>query len=171
MPPDYKDRVQRQADEMKKEFGAKLALDQSQLASQAENELRFNQRVQDVQAGGAPVATGVLPIRVQIPTSGELYRFAETLVSGEPMTLRLTYVAGGLKRLVLALFLAAVALAIYLFLRRSPEEPWPRGSRFCLGVKSRGPRGRDRDSARVFPALRVLPLGPPVCIPMLFRQP
>jgi hypothetical protein len=122
MPPDYKDRLLRQADEMKKEFGAKLAFEQSQLASQAENELRFNQRVQDVQAGGAAVATGVLPIRVQIPTSGELYRFAETLVSGEPMTLRVTYVAGGVKRLVLAVLLAAVALAVFLFLRKSRRD-------------------------------------------------
>lgn len=119
MPPDYRDRLLSQAEEMKKEFGAKLALDQSQLASQAENELRFNQRVRDVQAGGAVAATGVLPIRVQIPTSGKLYRFAETLVSAEPMTLRLTYMAGGITRLVLVLLLAAAALGIFLFLRKS----------------------------------------------------
>ena len=62
---------------------------------------------------------GVLPIRVQIPTSGELYRFAETLVSGEPMTLSLTFVASGLKRLVLAFFLAAGALAVFSILRKS----------------------------------------------------
>jgi len=119
MPPDYKDRVQRQADEMKKEFGAKLALDQAQLASQAENELRFTQRVRDVQAGGVVATTGVLPIRVQIPTSGELYRFAETLISGEPVTLSLTYVADIFKRLVLAILLAAAVLAIVLIVRKS----------------------------------------------------
>jgi hypothetical protein len=125
VPPDYKDRVLRQADEMKKEFGAKLVLDQSQLASQVENELRFNRRLQDVQSGGAPVAAGVLPIRVQIPTSGELFRFAETLLSGEPMTLRLTYVGGGLKRLVLGLLLAAVSLAVYLLLKKSLRNRKP----------------------------------------------
>ncbi len=119
MPPDYKDRVLREADEMKKEFGAKLALDEIQLASQAENEIRFNQRVQDVQAEGAAVSTGVLPIRVQIPTSGELYRFAETLVSGEPMTLRLTYITGGIKRLVMLLLLAAASFAVFLYLRKT----------------------------------------------------
>ncbi len=119
MPPDYRDRIQRQADEMKREFGGKLALDPSQLTSQAENEFRFNQRVQDVQAGGATVAMGVLPIRVQVPTSGKLYRFAETLVRGEPMTLRLTFLAGGIKRFVLVFFLSAAALAAYLVLRKS----------------------------------------------------
>ena len=119
MPPDYKDRLERQADEMKKEFGAKLAFDQAQLASQAENELRFNQRLRDVRTGEGTTPTGRLPIRVQIPTSGDLYRFAGTLVSGEPLTLTLTFVAGGLKRLVLAVVLAAAALAIVLAMRRS----------------------------------------------------
>jgi hypothetical protein len=60
----------------------------------------------------------VLPIRVQIPTSGELYRFAGTLISGEPMTLSLTFVSGGLTRLVLAIVLAAAAISIYLSMRR-----------------------------------------------------
>jgi len=118
MPPDYKDRVERQAEEMKKEFGAKLALDRAQLASQAENEIRFSERLRDVQTGGATTPAGVLPIRVQIPTSGELYRFAGTLISGEPMTLNLTFVSGGLSRLVLAIVLAAAAISIYLSVRR-----------------------------------------------------
>jgi hypothetical protein len=118
MPPDYKDRVERQAEEMKKEFGAKLALDKAQLASQAENEIRFSQRLRDVQTAGATTPTGVLPIRVQIPTSGELFRFAGTLISGEPMTLSLTFVSGGLTRLVLAIVLAAAAISIYLIVRR-----------------------------------------------------
>jgi len=138
VPPDYKDRLQRQADEMKKEFGAKLAFDQSQLASQAENEIRFNQRLRDVQAGGPAIATGVLPIRVQIPTSGELYRFAGTLISGEPMTLTLTFVAGGIKRAVLALFLAAAALAISTFLRRFRRN---RARRTSAVGDSQGPLG------------------------------
>ena len=118
MPPDYKDRVERQAEEMKKEFGAKLALDRAQLASQAENEIRFSERLRDVQTGGATTPAGVLPIRVQIPTSGELYRFAGTLISGEPMTLSLTFVSGGLTRLALAIVLTAAAISIYLSVRR-----------------------------------------------------
>lgn len=128
MPPDYKDRLQRQADEMKKEFGAKLALDETQLASQAENEIRFNQRVQDVQTEGVVVSTGVLPIRVQIPTSGELYRFAETLVSGEPMTLHLTYMTGGIKRLAILLLLAAASCAVFLYLRKARRNRSRRGA-------------------------------------------
>jgi hypothetical protein len=107
-----------------------LALDQAQLASQAENEIRFSERLRDVQTGGATTPTGVLPIRVQIPTSGELYRFAGTLISGEPMTLSLTFVAGGLTRLVLAIVLAAAAISIYFSVRRFRRNrrrrlPWP----------------------------------------------
>jgi hypothetical protein len=130
MPPDVKDRLLREADEMGKAFSANLALDRSQLASQAENEMRFNQRVQDLQT--APVLpTGRLSLRVRIPTSGRLYRFAKTLVSGEALTLRVRFLAGGIRTIAVVLFLAALALAAAAIILKSrkraagrpPESP------------------------------------------------
>jgi hypothetical protein len=112
-----KDKILREADEMKKEFSANLGLAKDQLASQAENEVRFSQRVEDAQAGNITVATGILPLRVQIPTSGELYRFARTLLSGEEMALNLTFMAVGFKTGAVAVIVAILGLAAVLVLR------------------------------------------------------
>ena len=114
---EFKDKILREADEMKKEFSANLGLAKDQLASQAENEVRFSQRVEDAQAANVTVATGVLPLRVQIPTSGELYRFARTLLSGEEMALNLTFMAGGFKTGAVAVIVAILGLAAVLVLR------------------------------------------------------
>jgi hypothetical protein len=115
--PEFKDKILREADEMKKEFRSNLGVPTAQLASQAENEIRFNQRVEDAQRGKIAVATGILPLRVEIPTSGELYRFAKTLVSGEEMDLNLTFMAGGFKTAGVVLITAILGLATVLVLR------------------------------------------------------
>jgi hypothetical protein len=117
MSAELKDKILREADEMKKEFGANLGLAKAQLASQAENEVRFSQRVEDAQAGNITVATGILPLRVQIPTSGELYRFARTLISGEEMALSLTFMAGGFKTGAVVVIAAVLGLAAVLVVR------------------------------------------------------
>jgi hypothetical protein len=124
LPPEYKDRILREAEKMKKEFSANLAFDQTQLVSQAENEFRFNQRLQDIKGGELTVASGILSLRVQIPTSGELYRFAKTLVSGEAMTLSLAFLAGGFRTGAVVLILAAFALAVFLVLRTGRAASW-----------------------------------------------
>jgi hypothetical protein len=116
-----KDLILREADAMKKEFSANLALDAAQLAAQAENEFRFNQRVQDIQTGKIAVANGILPLRVQIPTSGELYRFAKTLVSGEALTLTLAFMSRGLRTGVIVSVLAGLALALFVVFKRRPK--------------------------------------------------
>jgi len=140
---DDKDRILREADEMKKEFSANLALSRAQLASQAENEFRFNQRLQDIQTGKASGAAGILSLRVQIPTSGELYRFAKTLVSGDEMTLRLTFLSSGLKTAAVVLIAAGLALMLGLVLwKRSRKSP--RRKSFLPQKPEAGPDGRER---------------------------
>ena len=84
----------RDAEEMKKEFSPNLALAEDELAEQMKNEVQFSQRVQDIQAGKVPSTQGVLPIRIQIPTTGQLYRFAKTIVSEEPLTLKFSFMSG-----------------------------------------------------------------------------
>ena len=73
-------------------------------------------------------------------------KLAGTLISGEPMTLSLTFVAGGLTRLVLAIVLAAAAISIYLSVRRFrrnrrrheslPAASWPALHHFELNLTS-----------------------------------
>lgn len=113
-----KDLVKREAlDRMKKQFSANLALTEEQLTSQMENEMRFSQRVADLQSGKAPVAAGILPIRVQIPTSGQLFRFAKTIVSEEPLTLNYSYIANGWFRVFLIVGSLGMVFFIYLMRR------------------------------------------------------
>jgi len=133
-----KDWILREADEMKKEFSSNLALDKAQLAVQAENEFKFNQRVQDIQAGKVAVAAGILPLRVQIPTSGELYRFAKTLVSGEALTLNLAFMSRGLQTGVIVAVLAGLVLALFVLSRKRPKGAG-RGTGFARAARKAGP--------------------------------
>ena len=105
------------AAQMKRQFSTNLALTEEQLLTQMENESRFSQRVADIQSGKAPAGTGILPIRVQIPTSGQLFRFAKTIVSEEPMTLKYSYVARGWIRVFL--ILGSLFVVGFLYLKRN----------------------------------------------------
>jgi hypothetical protein len=115
---DEKERVTREADRAKKQFSANLALSEEQFIQQMENELRFGQRMDDLQAGRAPAAGGILPIRINIPASGQIFRFAKTLVSGDPLTLSLSYLSGGPLWVIRGIFLAAAAALLYALRRR-----------------------------------------------------
>jgi len=110
---DLKDKLRREAGELKKQFSANLALKEEQIAEQMENEALFGQRVQEIQRGKVPATGGVLPIRIQIPTTGHLFRFAKTLVSEEPLTLSFTYLSSVTMLLVKILILALVLLILY----------------------------------------------------------
>jgi hypothetical protein len=105
----------KEADKLKKEFSANLALEQEQIAEQMRNEALFSQRLRDVQEGKVATTGGVLPIRIQIPTTGQLYRFAKTLVSEEPMTLRFTFASRGMMSVFWLIFIALILSLIYLF--------------------------------------------------------
>lgn len=111
---EYRDRVRIEADEAKKQFSANLALAEEGIAQQVENEARFGRRVDDIQTGKVAVTGGILPIRVQIPTTGQLFRFAKTIVSEEPLTLSLNYVSSGTMLLIKIIFLLLLLLILYL---------------------------------------------------------
>jgi hypothetical protein len=112
----YQVRRQKELSRLKGQFSANLALQEEQLANQIDNEMRFSQRVQELQTGAAPATAGVLPIRINIPTTGHIYRFAKTIVSEEPMTLQVTFVSDGTVWLVRA-FLIGLALLVLFRLR------------------------------------------------------
>jgi hypothetical protein len=75
-----------------------VALEEAQLSSQMDAELEFGGRLEGL-ADNAPqspisggVSTGVLPIQIKVPTSGQVYRFAKTIIRPEdPLTFSVAY--------------------------------------------------------------------------------
>jgi hypothetical protein len=110
---EYRDRIRREADEAKKQFSANLALAEEQIAQQVENEARFGQRVDDIQAGKVAATGGILPIRIQIPATGQLFRFAKTIVSEEPLTLSFNYISGGTMLLMKILIIVLILIILF----------------------------------------------------------
>ncbi len=101
-----------------------LPLKEEQLKSQVENELQFSDRLQGLaQQGVAPTVpvgggvSGILPIQIQIPTGGQVYRFAKTIVKSEdPLTVNVTYAQLWLVRLIR--WFVFLILLIIVFLKR-----------------------------------------------------
>ncbi|HAV42799.1 TPA: hypothetical protein DCX15_02120, partial [bacterium] len=91
-----------------------------EIATQIEQEKGFSQRISEIQEPkpGAPVISGTLPIKVQIPTTGQIYRFAKTIVSEEPLELRFIYVGDGIMWIIKGLILLLVLLVLYKGRRR-----------------------------------------------------
>ncbi len=114
---EMKDRVRKEAGKAVEQFSANLALSEEQLVRQIENEARFSQRVEDIQSGRAPAGAGILPIRIQIPATGQLFRFAKTLVSGESLDMNCSYVSDSTVNGIGWSGLVSVLIFVY-FLRR-----------------------------------------------------
>ncbi len=104
----------------KSKFSPNVAITEEELAVQVKKEMQFSQRVQEIQEGKgpAPGATGVLSIRINIPTTGQLYRFAKTIVSDEPLTLNFTFASPGTTRIVKGLVLLLLILILYSLRKR-----------------------------------------------------
>ena len=117
-PEKDEERRRQKAIEMKKEFSPNLALEEDKIAEQVRNEAQFSQRVQDIQTGKVASAQGVLPIRVQIPTTGQLYRFAKTIVSDEPLDLSFGYISGWSLLLCKILVILLILVALFGLRRR-----------------------------------------------------
>jgi len=120
-PGETKDRkaeYRKEADKLIKQFSANLSLSEEQLVKQMENEAGFSQRVRDVQSGKAPAGGGLLPIRIHIPTTGRLFRFAKTLVNEEPLELDFKYLSNGTMWLIRILVLISVFIALFLSRRK-----------------------------------------------------
>jgi hypothetical protein len=81
-----------QSDELKEVYKGKDArssfknvpMEEAQIASQMAAEMEFGGRLEKMAEGDAAgMGTGVLPITIQIPTSGQVYRFARTIIKPE----------------------------------------------------------------------------------------
>ncbi|MCJ7583051.1 MAG: hypothetical protein MUP98_21240 [Candidatus Aminicenantes bacterium] len=115
---EYRDKVRNEASKLKGQFSANLALSEEQLTEQVKNEARFGQRVQDIQEGKVPLAAGVLPIRIQIPTTGQLFRFAKTIISEDVMTMNFTFISQGMLTFIKVLLVLLIAIVFYSVRRK-----------------------------------------------------
>ena len=118
-------------DEMKKAYRGKeyqsrfrnVPMQQEQMESQVAAELEFSGRLDGLvseEEPRAPVSTGargsgVLPIQIEIPTGGQLYRFARTIIKAEdPLTFRVFYTRLWIPRLIKWLILLLVVIILLL---------------------------------------------------------
>jgi hypothetical protein len=100
-----------------------LPLQEEQLSSQVDAELEFGGRLEGLAKQEIPqatvsskaAATGILPIQIEVPTGGQVYRFAKTIIKPEdPLTFRVTYTQLWIVRSVKWLFVALVIWVLYL---------------------------------------------------------
>lgn len=115
-PPAQKEQFERiyKGHDYQSEF-RNLPMQKKQIVHQLKQELRFSGRlnslVQQSRINGSPAGANLLPIEIEIPTGGHVYRFAKTIVTREdPLTIRMTYTRNIISRAAFwfSVFLAGV---------------------------------------------------------------
>jgi len=96
---------------LQSEFGRNLPVDQEMMADQLSREMSFSAKLGEVAATGG-MTPGVMPIRVHVPTIGQVYRFAKQIASDEPLIAEATYVRDTpftiVKLILLLIFICAL---------------------------------------------------------------
>jgi hypothetical protein len=108
-----------------------VPLQEEQISSQVEAELEFSGRLEGLAKQDVPqtaisggTATGVLPIQIQVPTGGQVYRFAKTIIKTEdPLTFSVVYNRSWVSRTLKWVILLFLILLIYLN-RKRLIGPW-----------------------------------------------
>jgi hypothetical protein len=98
---------------LQSEFGRNLPVDQEVMADQLSREMGFSAKLEEVAASGS-MTTGVMPIRVQVPTIGQVYRFAKQIASDEPLIVEATYIEDTPFTVIKLILLLLVLYALYL---------------------------------------------------------
>jgi hypothetical protein len=118
--PDLDDKVEEayKGNEIKSEF-RNMPLDEEQMSKQVAAELEFGRRMEGLgaltPAGGIAGGTGVLPIEIRVPTGGQVYRFARTIVrTEEPLTMRVSYGANWAMGSIKWVILVLIGVLLYL---------------------------------------------------------
>jgi hypothetical protein len=97
---------------LKSEFGKNLPVDEEVIAEQLSKEMSFGAKLDEVAVSGG-MTTGVMPIRIQIPTIGQVYRFAKQIVSDEPLIVEATYIRDALYTIIKLIILLIILYALY----------------------------------------------------------
>ena len=109
---------------LQSDFGKNMPVGEKEVAQQLSNEMNFSQRVDRMSQGGiSGVESGIMPIRVQVPTTGQVYRFAKQIASNEPLTVTFTYIYDTLFTIIKIIILLLIAYAIYSY-RRQLKKIW-----------------------------------------------
>jgi len=127
-------------DKLKNAYGGKdygsnfrnVPLAEDQIATQLDAELEFGGRLegftsqevpQSVISGGA-VGTGVLPVQIKVPTGGQVYRFARTVIqTGDPLTFSVVYAQLWVSSFIKWLIFVLIILILFLF-RKKLTSHW-----------------------------------------------
>jgi hypothetical protein len=111
---------------LQSEFGRNLPVDQEVIADQLSREMSFSAKLEEV-AGSGGMTTGVTPIRVQVPTIGQVYRFAKQIVSDEPLIVEVTYLKDTPFTVIKLIILLLILYALYRR-RNWLRKVWDSGS-------------------------------------------
>jgi cbb3-type cytochrome oxidase subunit 3 len=109
-----------------------VPMQEEQIASQFDAEIGFSGRLEGLAQQVAPAAaprgaTGILPIQIQVPTGGQVYRFAKTIIKPEdPLVVSVTYTQSWLTKLLKWLIIVLILWIIYL-----KRRAVTRGLRWC----------------------------------------
>jgi hypothetical protein len=126
-----------QSDEMKKAYRGKAAgssfknvpMEEAQIMDQMEAEVAFGGRLEKMAEGDfsgvqGSMGTGVLPIMIRIPTNGQLYRFAKTIIKpDDPLMFDVVYTQSWISGLAKWVIFLAFVLILILS-RRRLRGPW-----------------------------------------------
>ena len=126
---------QEDSDELKKIYKGKdykssfrnNQLKEEQMQNQVNAEMEFSQRLDDI-AKNAPsvsgTSTGVLPIQIEIPTSGQVYRFAKSIIKPEDkLSFSVTYAQMWVNNFIKWILILIVILLIY-WNKGKLYKPW-----------------------------------------------
>jgi len=99
-----------------------VPMQEEQLSSQFDAEIGFSGRLEGLAQQAAPVAapsgagaTGILPIQIQVPTGGQVYRFAKTIIKPEdPLAFTVTYTQSWLRKLITWFIIVLIIWILYL---------------------------------------------------------
>jgi hypothetical protein len=111
-----------------------IPMQEEQLASQFDAEIGFSGRLEGLAQQVAPAAaprgagaTGILPIQIQVPTGGQVYRFAKTIIKpDDPLVVSVTYTQSWFTKLLKWLIIVLILWIIYL-----ERRAVTRGLRWC----------------------------------------
>ena len=102
-------------------------VDEAQVQSQVEAEMGFSGRLEEMQTRQMPQASvpstggavGVLPLQIHIPTSGQIYRFAKTIIMPQDsLYVEVTYTGQAATKLIKWILILAFAAVVFLLRRR-----------------------------------------------------
>jgi hypothetical protein len=127
---------QAQRDELKKVYKGKNyrskfrnnALKEEQMQSQVDAELEFSKRLDDL-AQESPAAvyggssSGIMPIQIEVPTSGQVYRFAKSIIKpDDELSFGVIYVQMWADNFIKWIIILFIILLVY-FNRQKFEKP------------------------------------------------